>query len=884
MDLLTNRKHQTILIVSVLLFFTALALALRMIPALFIPNQGFLASSGADVWYTLRQVEVMVANFFQYNWFDPMTAYPSGKTIDWGPFFPFLAASLCTVLGASSRADIVNTAGWVAPLLAALLVPITYRLGKQIWDWKAGLVAAGFVSVISFTYFYFSSFGWIDHNSAETFFVALFFLAYISALAASRSVTVDRDHVKSLYIPVLLSCLAGVFYFLGYLTATTVMLALLVIGIYTFIQYIADYFAGQQSEYLLLTNGVLFACIAILVSLFGFRAGGLSLTTYSVGHLYVMIALLAVTVLFYGLARVFRKNRMHYGLSLAGIVVIGAGLLQFLPTLQTIRDQAFSLVLGSSVYSVAVRETQPWSFAGAYETFNLALLLMAGGLIILAWHAVKRRQGEHILLLTWFAVMLLVTIPHQRFLMYLTVPVALLAAICVTGSLKWSWDAVEAPLSPWLSRLSGGSGQAPAEGKSETGKKDRKAKKTGRASAGIPPGAALKGITFAGMIILALLVFAISAGQDYAYVVNTPANTIPGDWTETLGWMETSTPSTGVDYFGTYDRETFVYPDESYGILAPWEEGHRITFFAERLPITNPFQDHLSGTQGAAAFYLSEDETAANSILSSLKGRYVATDLGTATDTFPSLIPWMTDSDEISPYLRWFFVEDKSSSGLAKTHLLGNDYFQTMIVRLQVFDGSLALPDTAQYTRYTIRNVPDSGTTAGVGGLARVITGTQAVNVSQETIAVSPEGDTLSPGATYADLYSSVPYQPVKKVPALTRYRLVHESPTNISMQLYGSAQGSSLPDIRLVKVFEYVKGAHIPGEGVIELTLVTNTGRNFVYRQESSGGEFVVPYATEGSSSDVRATGPYHIVGTSKYITVTEADVQAGNRVAGSA
>ncbi|MFA6331930.1 MAG: STT3 domain-containing protein, partial [Methanoregula sp.] len=461
MDLLTNRKHQTLLIVSVLLFFTALALALRMIPALFIPNQGFLASSGADVWYTLRQVEVMVANFFQYNWFDPMTAYPSGKTIDWGPFFPFLAASLCTVLGVSSRADIVNTAGWVAPILAALLVPITYRLGKQIWDWKAGLVAAGFVSVISFTYFYFSSFGWIDHNSAETFFVALFFLAYISALAASRSVMVDRDHVKSLYIPVLLSCLAGVFYFLGYLTATTVMLALLVIGLYTFIQYIADYLAGQQSEYLLLTNGVLFAFIAILVSLFGFRAGGLSLTTYSVGHLYVMIALLAVTVLFYGLARVFRKNRMHYGLSLAGIVVIGAGLLQFLPTLQTIRDQAFSLVLGSSVYSVAVRETQPWSFAGAYETFNLALILMAGGLIILAWHAVKRRQGEHILLLTWFAVMLLVTIPHQRFLMYLTVPVALLAAICVTESLKWSWDAVEVPLSPWLSRLSGGSGQAP---------------------------------------------------------------------------------------------------------------------------------------------------------------------------------------------------------------------------------------------------------------------------------------------------------------------------------------------------------------------------------------------------------------------------------------
>ncbi|MDD1687697.1 oligosaccharyl transferase, archaeosortase A system-associated [Methanoregula sp.] len=880
MDLLTNRKHQTLLIVSALLFFSALALVLRMIPALFIPNQGFLYSSGSDIWYTLRQVEVMVAHFPQYNWFDPMTAYPAGKTIDWGPLFPFLAVVLCTVFGASSRADIVNIAGWVAPLLAALMVPVTYHLGKQIRDWKAGLVAAGFVSVISYTYFYFSSYGWMDHNSAETFFVALFFLAYISALASARTTPVDREHAKSLYIPVLLSCLAAILYFLGYLTSPTVMLALLVIGIYMFIQYIVDYVASQQSEYLLLTNGVLFAGIAILVALFGFPADGLSLTTYSAGHLYVMLGLLAETVLLYGLARACRNNKMHYGLSLAGIVIGGAALLQFLPILQTIRDQAFSLVFGSSAFSVAVRETQPWSFTGAYETFNLALILMAGGLIILAWYAVKRRQGEHIFLLTWFVVMLLVTIPHQRFLLYLTVPVALLTAIGVTESLKWSWDAVEASLSPWLSCLSGNPAQD--DGKRDTGKKDRKTKKSARASEGVRPGTALKGITFAGIIILALLVFAISAVQDYAYVANTPANEIPGDWTETLGWMENSTALPDVDYFGTYDRETFTYPNGSYGILAPWEEGHRITFFAKRLPITNPFQDHLSGTQGAAAFYLNENESAANAILTNLGGRYVATDLGTATDTFPSLIPWVTNTDEISPYLRWFFVEDPGSSGMTKTHLLGDDYFQSMIVRLQVFDGSFVLPDTAQYTRYTIRSIPDTGTTAGVGGLARVITGTQTVNVSQETIAVSPEGATLSAGATYADLYSSVPYQPVKKVPALTHYRLVHESPTNISMQLYGTAQGSALPDIRLVKVFEYVNGAHIPGEGTIELTLVTNTGRNFVYRQESTGGEFVVPYATEGSTSDVRATGPYHIVGTTKYITVTEANVLNGNKVVG--
>ncbi|HEX3002069.1 MAG TPA: oligosaccharyl transferase, archaeosortase A system-associated, partial [Methanoregula sp.] len=133
-------------------------------------------------------------------------------------------------------------------------------------------------------------------------------------------------------------------------------------------------------------------------------------------------------------------------------------------------------------------------------------------------------------------------------------------------------------------------------------------------------------------------------------------NGIPKDWVESLGWMKTSTPPAGVDYFGTYDRHTFTYPNISYGILAPWEQGHRITFFTGGLPITNPFQNNLDGRRGVAAFYLSTNESSANSILDSFRGRYVITDLGTATDTFPALIPWVTNKDDIAPYIHWFFM------------------------------------------------------------------------------------------------------------------------------------------------------------------------------------------------------------------------------------
>ena len=86
-----------------------------------------------------------------------------------------------------------------------------------------------------------------------------------------------------------------------------------------------------------------------------------------------------------------------------------------------------------------------------------------------------------------------------------------------------------------------------------------------------------------------------------------------------------------------------------------------------------------------------------------------------------------------------------------------------------------------------------------------------------------------------------------------------------------------------MVKIFEYVKGARIPGNGVIELPLVTNTGRTFNYRQESIGGEFIVPYSTTGNPYGVYATGPYHLVGTDRYFTVTEDEVTTGKTVGSS-
>jgi len=112
-------------------------------------------------------------------------------------------------------------------------------------------------------------------------------------------------------------------------------------------------------------------------------------------------------------------------------------------------------------------------------------------------------------------------------------------------------------------------------------------------------------------------------------------------------------------------------------------------------------------------------------------------------------------------------------------------------------------------------------------------------------------------------------------VPALQHYRLVHESPQNV----FGNV-GAGGPDLKSVKIFEYVPGAHIKGDGIIEVPVVTNTGRAFTYRQESVNGTFIVPYATSGWSGEVKTTGPYRIAGTGQTFDVTEEDIQQGRTI----
>jgi dolichyl-diphosphooligosaccharide--protein glycosyltransferase len=875
-------KYEGYLVFGILLAFFLVSLALRGIPAFFIPQGGFIPVYDSDTWYTLRQIEVMAHSFPLYNWFEPMTAYPTGKLIDWGPLLPALASSLALITGVTTRATLVNTAMWIGPILGACLVPVLYLLGKVLHDRTVGIVAAALASFVSFRLFFLSSYGFVDHHVAEALTTSLFLLAYGTALVFMREHPFSLSRPQSLLQPLALSLLCGVFYFAGLITSTTVVILLMVTGIYTVIQICADSLEGRPvRDYLLLNTGTGLTALLLLLA-FGIKADGFSLGRYSAGQLLACAGFIGLALAFALISLGARgRNRLFLALCLAFAAAAYLAL-QMVPLLMPMGDQVLQFFSLSGASSVSIQEMHPWSPEVAWQNFNLFLLLGAGGFVILGLRIVRRRRREELLLGVWALSLLAVTLLHSRFEYYLAVPLILLSALCIVETARAGLPGIVSGVlnrfrDPTPARDRGN--PVPRTPRGASGKKGRpgKVSKTAGKEAekreGRWPGRA--GIVSAIVLVIFVAGSGLSLSMDILSGLQVPYREIHGDWVETLGWMDAHTPSPGVDYLGPYNPRTFSYPPGSYGVMATWEAGHWITFFARRIPNVNPFQDNLPGDSGGAAFLLAPSEGEADRILDLMGTRFVITDAWTATDTFAAQIPWVDPSLNLTPYIRYFFRPDpESPTQLGLVRFFDQAYYRSMVVRLQNLDGSMVVPGQVQYIEYSVRNVPGPGETAPVSAVGPVISRIE----ERDALSAARDAASLNSNPLRAEsavVLSDRPDSPPEKIPAVSHLRLVHESPGHVSWDL---SSGLSVgTNVSYVKVFEYVRGAHIRGNGTIELSLVTNTGRPFTYRQESHGGEFIVPYSTLGNPYEVRATGPYRIVGSTATYEVSEEDIHSG-------
>jgi dolichyl-diphosphooligosaccharide--protein glycosyltransferase len=877
------KKYQPYLIIGLIVILALLTLWTRGIPADGLVTDEGVNLLGNDPWYNLRQVEQTLANFPAYAWFDAMTLYPTGDVIYWGPLFIEIISALCLLAGAATRPEIMLVASWVPPLMAVAMVPVTYLLARKIADWKTGLIAAGLIAVIGSNYAYRSLFGFVDHHIAETLFSTIFVLAYVTALIAARDRPLSPKNFETLKIPVITAALAGVAYLLGYFTMPTMILFALIVAAFTLVQFILDYFHDRSSNYLVFVNIVVFIVVIIGTVAFGFPHPGLDLSRYTIGHVIASAALIAGTAALYGLSVFLKKRPKYYfPVALAGVAALAVAVLYFaLPDIYNLLISSLISFFGEQPVTTTVQEARAWSFDAAWATFHWGLLLAAGGAATLIWQNRKEVNPAHTFVLVWTAIILGSTAAHVRYEYYLAVNIALLSAVFAGAVLGATWKEVAL-----LLRKGSADSARPAAGRAEKREEPPKKKsKKGARAADAPKAKSRKRdqpdyLKVGGFVLVAALtlLFAGTSFQGNLDLANSAKYSgMDSQWMEALEWMGENTPDPGVDYYAIYDPETFTYPEESYGVMSWWDYGHWITFISKRIPNNNPFQHGVAGPNGSAVYLVSTSEEAANRILDNIGTRYVVTDYQVVMGKFHAPATWADPND--TGGLRFqpvFFVPmGLRSAGYQAMQFYNQDYYMTMVSRLHNFDGSMTEPTTGSvlYVEYVEPEMANAS--------YPVITSAQEMNATAAAAAAAaynlnaPAGSHATVLNLHYDYQADSILQPLERVPALKHYRLVHETPQNI----YGNV-GEGGPDLKAVKIFEYVPGAAIRGEGVIEVPIATNTGREFVYRQESENGLFVVPYATSGWSGEVRATGPYRIAGTGQTFDVTEEDIQQGRTI----
>jgi dolichyl-phosphooligosaccharide-protein glycotransferase len=856
---LKNRRTQ--LIIGLVAIFSLFALWLRLLPMLNMGNTDVLMMVASDdPLYNLRQVEQILANFPNYAWFDPMTFFPTGMPVPWGPLFPTIIAVFSLLVGATTRPEIIGVGLLIPPLMGVLIIGIMYLVGKICGDWKTGLLASGFTAIVSGQFFSRSLYGYMDHHIAEVLFSTIFCLLYMYTVYSEKDTHIDLKVLSSYKKILLLSGLTGIAYLLGLFVMPTMILFAMIVGIFTILQFVIDVARGKTGEYLLVMNTVIFVIPIIGLLVYGLKDPGVSLIFYSVGHIYAYLALIGGTIFLYLVSRLLKGKNWYY----YPAVLIGSGI-AFSIILFIVSPQLYNLFIsslfsffGQQAITNTVQEARGWALNLAWMTFNYGLILMAGGALVMIYNNIKDEHPHQIFALVWSLIMLISTWQHIRYEYYFAVNVALLAAVCVSFTLDYGMADIQ--------RLAGritSDKDEPEFSKEDKGEisKGKKQKKTRKKSTVTSESNILSLALVFLTIALSILFAYTSVSVSYSIAASDAIRMNP-DWRETLDWMGNNTPDIGVNYTSIYDPKIFQYPPEAYGVMSWWDYGHMITYIAKRIPNANPFQAGVTGPTGSANFFMSVSEDTGNQVLDRAKTRYIVTDIEMDTGKFWAMATWYNSSVAATPYQMTFLTPAQNNPDSYETVLLNSrQYYLTMISRLHNFDGSLTTSTGAYYIEYADPTISQVS--------LPVITGAEPMNAT-DAVSRAAEYNLKAPAGYHAAALSPAITLPVETVPALRHFRLVHESPSNVF--------NSKTTDVKYVKVFEYVKGAHIREEGIIEVPVISNTGRNFTYRQTSVNGEFVVPYSTTGNPYGVKTAGKYRVITSGREYDVPESAVVQGS------
>ncbi len=719
-----------------------------------------------DPWVHMRAIENLVQYFPHRMPFDPYGFYPGGQEVATAPFFDWLVGFFIWLFGAGSPSKgLIETLGAYFPaILGALVTVPVYFIGKELFNRKAGILAAALIAILPGEFLLRSLLGFTDHHVAEVLFSTLAVLFLILAVKSSKQKEISFDSLwrrdwGSLRKPLVYSLLTGISLGMYLLSWTGGALFIFIIFVFAVLQYVIDHLRGRSTDYLCIVGVPSFLIALLIVAP---ASGQYSLGSLQVSSLVIgILALLALSGLsFLMVSRSIRPA--YYPLALAVLVGIGYGLFYLIdPSLLNSILDKLNVLRPTGGY-LTVSEMTGLSLSSAWYNFTTGFYLSLISLVVIAYLVIKDGTAAKTLLLVWSVIMLAATFGQGRFAYYLAVNVALLTAY-------FSWRVLEFA----------GFAEASEEVKSEEfdrsarlqtykmkSKLSKKAKRRKEKAKRREPGTLITRYLSAkyvygliALIAVFFLAFFPNIGKtiDWANPLRGPSD----DWYEALVWMKgnTTDPFGDDDFYYQRYGESYDYPEPEYGVMSWWDYGYHITYVAHRVPNANPGGQR--GAPDAGLFFTEGNVSEANHMLDELGSKYVIIDYSMATGKFYAMIEWAgKDRDDFFEA----YYDPQTGEGRLLYHV---SYYQSICSRLYNFGGQEWIPAETTVISYKEEELTDI---KGKKFRARVITDFQSfVNYDEAKTFVDEHPGYLIVGAD--PFVSPVPLEEPE------HYELIYQSP-----------------------------------------------------------------------------------------------------------
>lgn len=634
--------------------------------------------SADDGVYHMRLIEneLLGGNFPKRIYFDPYTNFPYGTFIHFGPLYDQILAGTIWLagLGNPSQELIDSVAPFIPPILGSFIIFIAYFIGKKLWSKKIGLLSA-FLMAVSPPYLAKSILGNVDHHFAEVLFSALAMMFLIFALK-------EKKGSKKFWIYTILTGFSLGLYFLIW---TGALLFLFIIFSFITIYFLIEYLSKREPPYWILKMGIIIFLITLLmISPFFGHPDIYSSPLFNIKHLEALIfGILGLSFMLISTKFLQKKNKNPWFL----IVLIVLAIILLFIILKIFFPLSFNgLIDGFKAINIGmvplknareiISEMRPLTFQGAINRFSYSFYLALIALGIVLFKFLKSRKPEEFLIFWWTFIIILMTgiiqiIGQNRFIIYLSLNVALLTSFLVIEGFKFGWKGLK---------------------KAEF----------------LPKNFSLRPHLIIGSILIIFNIIFFLLFPFPLNIFNKSPDNMPDffrialfeakngphqkgqDWYDAMNWLKYNTPDPGLDYYAFYPESIqFSYPETAYGILAKWDVGHIITYYAHRIPVANPFQQGIGKIEGnhiepgEATFFLETDEKKAITYLDQLKVKYVITDyqLADSNSSFSVLIK------EIEGNLEDYYEFGEKDSLKEFQFVEPSKYDNSMIVKLHMLDG-----------------------------------------------------------------------------------------------------------------------------------------------------------------------------------------------------